>query len=128
MMSRFLLTCWLTLTIAAINAVSSRAQIRNPALTVAEAKAQAIQLGSTLLSVHGHFWCGKEGSMVYDSYYKSVLRIHYSEIFLQKHTSFSSRCGFDSEHKSNLVTITGHIESDKDGKLSLVANEVIFDK
>lgn len=66
--------------------------------------------------------------MIYDNYYKSVLRIHYSATFLQKHTSFSSMCGFNVKHKSNSVTITGQIESDNDGKLSLLTHEIVFDK
>jgi hypothetical protein len=109
-------------------AASSRAQIPNSALTVAEATKQASQLGSNSVSVHGHFWCGKEGSMIYDSYYKPILLIRYSEIYMQKHTSFRSMCGFDTEHKSNLVTVTGHIETGKDGKLFFLVNEIAFDK
>jgi hypothetical protein len=96
-----------------IISVSSRAQTPNSPLTVAEATQQASQLGSAPVFVHGHFWCGKEGSMIYDSYYKSVLRMSYSEIYLKKHTSYSSRCGFDSKHESNLVTVTGHIQKTK---------------
>jgi len=108
-------------------AASTGAQAPKSSLTIAEATKKAAQLGANTVSVHGHFWCGKEGSMIYDSYYKSILRISFSEAYLHKHSSFRSRCGFDIEHKSNLVTMTGHLEAQQDGKLALVTDELTFD-
>ena len=84
------------------------AQTTGSTFTVAEAIKQADSIGSRLVSVRGHFWWGKEGSMVYDSYYKSTLLVGYSKEFNAKHT-YASTFGPDTGHKSNVATLTGQL-------------------
>jgi len=103
------------------------AKSTDSALTVAEANRQAESIGSRLISVRGHFWWGKEGSMVYDNYYKSILLVGYSNEFNAKHT-YANTFGPDSGHKSNIATLTGHFEHEKNGKLYLIADDISFEK
>jgi hypothetical protein len=65
--------------------------------------------------------------MVYDSYYKSILLVGYSQAFNAKHT-YANTFGPDSGRKSNIATLTGHFEHEKNGKLYLIADEISFEK
>lgn len=92
-------------------------------LTVAEAKENAVRLGASKVSVRGHLWIGKEGSMIYDKGYRATLRLRFSEAFNAKH-SFHELIG--KVRQSDLATITGNLSLGADGKSSLVADDIEF--
>jgi hypothetical protein len=94
-------------------------------LSVAEATQSANQVGSKQVLVEGHFWWGKEGSMIYDSYYKAVLRVHYSDAFNAKHPSLDFFLP-TPRRKSDRATVTGHLNVGTDGKLTLIADDIQF--
>ena len=92
--------------------------------TVAAAKDSAARLGSTQVSVQGHFWWGKEGSIIFDSGYKAVLQLKYSDEFLKKHP-YHELFPTGKTRKSDLATITGrlHLEA---SKVVLIADDIQF--
>lgn len=92
-------------------------------LTVAEANKNAARLGSSQVSVRGHLWVGKEGSMIYDSGFKATLRLQYAAAFNAKH-SFQELLG--KTRKSDLATITGRLALDSNGRLALIADDIQF--
>ena len=102
---------------------SSIAQNQHAPLTVAEAKDNAARLGSSQVSVRGHFWLGKEGSMIYDSGHKAILGLQYSDAFNAKH-SFHELLG--KARNSDLVTITGRFGLDPKRRFVLIADEIQF--
>jgi hypothetical protein len=91
--------------------------------TVLDAKANAARLGSNPVIVRGHFWCGKEGSMMFDSGYKAVLRLRYSDDFNSKH-SYMELLGF--ARKSDVATVTGRLHVEPNGHLVLIAEDIRF--
>jgi hypothetical protein len=101
------------------SAVAKDAQV----FSVAAATDDAGRLGSSPVSVRGHFWWGKEGSMIFDSGYKAVLPLQYSDEFNSKHSfpEFVSK-----PRKSDVVTITGRLHSKPNGRLTLVADDIQF--
>jgi hypothetical protein len=99
------------------------AQNQHSPLTVAEAKNNAARLASSPVSVRGHFWLGKEGSMIYDSGYKAILRLQYTDAFNAKH-SFHELLA--NVRKSDIATITGRLGQDSNGRLILTADEIQF--
>jgi hypothetical protein len=90
--------------------------------TVATAKDNAVRLGSSRISVRGHFWLGKEGSMIFDSGFKEILPLHYSDEFNSKY-SYHELIG--KVRKSDVVTITGRL-SRANGGLVLIADDIQF--
>jgi hypothetical protein len=99
------------------------AQSASEIFTVAAATDNASRLGSRRVQVRGHFWLGKEGSMIYDSGYKAILRLQYSDAFNAKH-DFHELLG--KARKSDLVTITGCLHLEPNGKLVLIADDIQF--
>jgi hypothetical protein len=93
--------------------------------SVAAAKEQAVRLGSSQILVRGHFWWGKEGSMVFDSGYRAILRLRYSDAFLSKHP-YDEMFPRGKTRKSDLATITGRLESQSNGRLILIADDIQF--
>jgi len=70
---------------------------------------------------------GKEGAMVYDSYYKATLGLKFSAKYQADHrqdTSFSPLTG----HKSNRATLTGHFGHGPHGDLICVVDEISPEK
>ena len=102
---------------------SSIAQNQHAPLTVAEAKEAAATLGSSQVLVRGHFWIGKEGSMIYDSRYKAILGLQYSPSFNAKHSFHELLVG---ARKSDFVTITGRLGLDSKRRSVLIADEIQF--
>lgn len=96
-----------------------------PTFTVAAAKDNAPRLGSRRVQVRGHFWLGKEGSMIYDSGYKAILRLQYSDAFNAMH-SYHELLG--KTRKSDLVTIVGRLHLEPNGQLVLMADDIQFAK
>jgi len=94
-------------------------------LSVAAARQGAAQLGSKEISVKGHLWCGKEGSMIYDSYFKATLRLKYSSAYIAKHPGLYQFL-ISSTRTSNVATVTGRLITDGVGKLYLTADEIQF--
>ena len=98
----------------------------NPQIfSVAAARQNAAQLGAKQISVKGHVWWGKEGSMIYDSYYKAILRLHYSDAFNSKYPGLAMLRALKSR-KSNVATVTGHLRTESDGQLNLIADDIQF--
>jgi hypothetical protein len=93
--------------------------------SVAEARKQADTIGSNSIRVKGHFWWGKEGSMIYDSYYKAILKLQYSDAFNAKHPGLEFFLPVP-RRKSNLATVTGRLRLETDGRLVLVADDIQF--
>jgi len=94
-------------------------------ISVAEALKQTDIAVSNPISVKGHFWWGKEGSMIYDSYYKAILKLQYSDAFNAKHPDLDFFLPVP-RRKSNLATVTGRLSHAADGKLVLIADDVQF--
>ena len=95
-------------------------------LSVAEALKEADTIGSNPIRVKGHFWWGKEGSMIYDGHYEPVLLVGYSKAFDAKH-SYAATFGPDSGHKSDIATVIGHFEHEQNGKLYLMIDDIAFE-
>ena len=83
----------------------------------------ALQFGSQQVLVRGHFWWGKEGSMVYDSGYKAILRLEYSPTCNAKYPGLSI---LRLSRGRNLATITGRLRIDPGGRVTLVADDIQF--
>lgn len=99
------------------------AQNQNPPLSVAEAKDSAARLGSSQVSVRGHIWVGKEGSMIYDNRYKAILRLQFSDAFNAKHSFYDL---LSKARQFDLATITGRLGLDSNGRIVLIADDVQF--
>jgi hypothetical protein len=91
--------------------------------TVLDAQANAVRLGSNLVFVRGHFWCGKEGSMIFDSGYKAILKLRYSDDFKSKH-SYQELLGL--ARKSDIATVTGRLHLEPNGRIVLIAEDIRF--
>lgn len=100
-------------------------QTNAPARPVFTVIREATQIGNQQISVKGHLWIGKEGSMVYDSGYKSILAVGPSQAFSAKNgnwfTYFSRR---RTRRVSELSTLTGHLQSRANGKLLLLVDDI----
>jgi hypothetical protein len=92
-------------------------------LTVAAAKQSAPQLGSQQVLVRGHFWWGKEGSMIYDGGYKATLKVEYPPAYNAKYPGLSI-LHLAREHK--FATVTGRLRMDTGGHVVLVADDLQF--
>ncbi|HEY2857320.1 MAG TPA: hypothetical protein VGJ21_02760 [Terracidiphilus sp.] len=90
--------------------------------SVAGAKENADRLGSSVVLVRGHFWWGKEGSMVFDTGHKAILPLRYSDAFNTKHEFHEL---VSRSQKSDVATITGRIDRDPKG-LILIADDIQF--
>jgi hypothetical protein len=101
------------------------AQQNSHIYTVHDAKENAVRLGSNQVFVRGHFWWGKEGSMVFDSGYKAVLTLRYTDDFNSKY-SYQELLGF--ARKSNVATVTGRLHLEPNGRLVLIADDIRFAK
>jgi hypothetical protein len=99
------------------------AQLDSHIYTVAAAKQDAARIGSNRILVTGRFWCGKEGSMIFDRGYKATLRLQYSAEFNSKH-SFQELLG--EARKSDVVTITGRLHPNADRGLVLIVEDIQF--
>jgi len=95
-------------------------------ISVGEALKEADTIGSNSIRVKGHFWWGKEGSMIYDDHYKPILLVDYTNAFCAKH-SYAATFGPDSEHKSDIATVIGHFEHEQNGKLYLMIDDIAFE-
>ena len=93
--------------------------------SVAEALKQADTISSNPVRVKGHFWWGKEGSIIYDSYYKAVLKVQYSDAFNAKHPGLDFFLPVP-RRKSNLAMVTGRLRLEADGRLVLIADDIQF--
>jgi len=113
----------IVLSVLATLCSSSIAQNQHAPLTVAEAKDNAARLGSSQIFVRGHFWLGKEGSMIYDSGYKAILGLQYSAAFNAKHSFHELLV---KARESDLVTITGRLGLDPKRRSVLIADEIQF--
>lgn len=92
-------------------------------LTVAVAKQSAPQLGSQQVLVHGHFWWGKEGSIIYDSGHKATMIVEYSPVFNAKYP------GLEIVHlarQGKFATVTGRLRIDRKRGVTLVADDIAF--
>ncbi|HEV2214763.1 MAG TPA: hypothetical protein VGR64_05695 [Terracidiphilus sp.] len=96
-----------------------------PIFTVAAAKDNAVRLGSRQIQVRGHFWWGKEGSMIYDSGYKAILPLHYSAGFNSKYP-IEKLLRAVRIRKSDLATITGRLQLEPNGRFVLAADDIQF--
>jgi hypothetical protein len=114
-------------TIATTKAATAdiKSQATAAPFSVAEARKQADTIGSNPIRVKGHFWWGKEGSMIYDSYYKAILKLQYSDAFNAKHPGLEFFLPVPPR-KSNLATVTGHLRLEADGRLVLVTDDIQF--
>jgi len=101
------------------------AQTNSPVLSVANATQNAAQLGLNEIRVRGHFWWGKEGSMIYDSYFKTILIVQYSSNFNKKHPGMDIFLP-QPRRKSNIAIITGQLQHESDGRLFLIADDIEF--
>lgn len=101
------------------------AQRDSQIFTVSAAIDNAARLGSSPVSVRGHFWWGKEGSIVFDGGYKAVLVLHYSEEFNAKH-SYHELFPTGKMRKSDVATITGRLHMEANGRLVLIADDIQF--
>lgn len=101
------------------------AQRDSQIFTVAAAKDNAAQLGSSPVSVRGRFWWGKEGSIVFDSGYKAVLVLQYSDAFNAKH-SYHELFPTGKKRKSDVATIAGRLHMEANGRLVLIADDIWF--
>jgi hypothetical protein len=99
------------------------AQHNSQIFTVAAAKENATRLGSSQVLVRGHFWWGKEGSIIFDGGYKPVLRLRYSDGFNAKH-SYHDLFPTGKTRKSDVATITGRLHLEANGKLVLIADDI----
>jgi hypothetical protein len=100
------------------------AQHDSQIFTVAAARDSAARLGSTQISVRGHFRWGK--SIIFDSGHKAVLRVKYSDEFHKKHP-YHELFPAGKTRKSDLATITGRLHSE--GKyIALIADDIQFDQ
>lgn len=90
---------------------------------VEDAKRNAAKLGSNQVMVSGHFWWGKEGSMIFDSGYKATLAVRYSDEFNARH---SLRELVNESRKADVVTITGRFHLEPTGRLTLIADDIRF--
>jgi hypothetical protein len=93
--------------------------------TVGAAKENSAHLGSSQILVRGHFWWGKEGSMVFDNGYRAILGLRYSDAFLAKHP-YHEMSPSGKTRKSNIVTITGRLQTESNGRLVLIADDILF--
>jgi hypothetical protein len=93
--------------------------------TVGAAIENAARLGSSQILVRGHFWWGKEGSMVFDSGYRTILRLRYSDAFLSKHP-YHEMFPSGKTRKSDIVMITGRLQAESNGRLVLIADDIQF--
>ena len=91
--------------------------------TVGAARENANHIGSTEISVRGHLWLGKEGSMLYDSGYKAILRLQYTDEFNAKHRFHEL---LNEARKSNIATIRGRLHLGADRQLILIADDIEF--
>jgi len=101
------------------------AQPEAPRFTVADAIDNASHLGSREVQVYGHFWWGKEGSMIYDSGHKAILILQYSNAFNAKH-SYREFFPIGKTRKSDYATITGQLHAKENGQFVLVADDIKF--
>ncbi|HEY0796479.1 MAG TPA: hypothetical protein VGD64_11920 [Acidisarcina sp.] len=101
------------------------AQVNIQVYSVAAAKEAATKLEGKAISVKGHFWWGKEGSMIYDSYYKAILTVQYSNAFNAKHPGLEFFLP-NPRRKSNIATITGRISHKGDERVALIADDIEF--
>ena len=109
------------------NASAAHQQDEAPAtpVSVGEALKEAGTIGSNPSRVKGHFWWGKEGSMIYGDHYKPILLVGYSKAFDAKHT-YAGTFGPDSGHKSTIATVVGRFEHEQNVKLYLMIDERVF--
>jgi hypothetical protein len=99
------------------------AQVKSHVFTVAAAKQNAAHVGVGTVLVHGHFWCGKEGSIIFDTGYKAVLKLRFSDHFNSKH---SFRELLDNARKSDVATIEGQLQVEPNGRVILIADDIRF--
>ncbi len=99
------------------------AQQNSHIYTVLDAKENAGRLGYNQVFVRGHFWCGKEGSMLFDSGFKAVLSLRYSDDFNSKH-SYMELLNF--ARKSDVAMVTGRLHVEPNGQLVLIAEDLHF--
>jgi hypothetical protein len=99
-------------------------QASDPIYSVAQAIQQSSTYNLQRVRVKAHFWWGKEGSMVYDSYYKAVLRLQYSDEYQSNHPTLKYL--IDGSRKHCLVIVTGRLKSGEHGKPILVADDLVF--
>lgn len=93
--------------------------------SVSQAKSNATGLGSKEILVYGHFWWGKEGSMVFDGGYKAILIVRYSDEFLAEHP-YNELFPYGKSRKSDIATIKGRLHLEANGKLVLIADDIKF--
>jgi hypothetical protein len=105
--------------------LASLAQNDLQTFSVSQAKNNATRLGSKEILVNGQFWWGKEGSMVFDSGYKAILIVKYSDEFLAEHP-YNELFPYGKSRKSDIATIKGHLHMEADGKLELIADDIKF--
>ena len=100
-----------------------KAQESAQVFSVAAARQNAPRLQSKQIEVRGHIWWGKEGSMIYDSHYKAILKLQTSDAFNAK---YSWEDVLHNVRQSNLVTAIGHLHREPDGQLLFVADDIDF--
>jgi len=94
-----------------------------PPKSVAEALDHFDQIGAKPISVRGHLWLGKGGSMLHQG--KDVLLLGYSDQFSSAH-SFTALIQSVRRQKSDAATLTGKL-SIANGKKYLIVDQIAFE-
>ena len=104
--------------------LSAAEQANDRTYSVAQAIQGTTTASSERIRVKAHFWWGKEGSMIYDSYFKAVLLLQYSDEYKRKHPSLQYLIA--GTRQSGLVIATGRLASGGTGKPVFVADDLVF--
>jgi hypothetical protein len=99
-------------------------QASDPIYSVAQAVQHTAEVNQQRIRVKAHFWWGKEGSMVYNSYFKAILSLQYSDEYQSKHLSLEYLITGAKKH--GLVIVTGRLKSGQHGKPVFVADDLVF--
>jgi DNA polymerase-3 subunit delta len=92
-------------------------------LTVAAAEQSAARLASQQVLVRGHFWWGKEGSIIYDKGHRAIMIVEYSPAFNAKYP------GLEIMHlarQGKFATVTGRLRIGSKRGVTLVADDISF--